>query len=267
MVTRGRVTVGKMNFLRLRWQLLVTACFASCCFGQFLPVHGHRLFLQCAGSAPGPTVILVAGAGGTTHSWSRVQPRVAEFARVCSYDRAGLGKSSPSPQAQSAGQIVDDLAGLLAAVSLSPPYVLVGHSIGGIYIRQFEQRYPAQVTGMILVDSSHEEQIWRFAKDDPASLAEYPDWRDTAVMRSKGYLPPEERLQWHFHKSLIVLEHGIPPEPVWHQLQQDLASRSPQGKLIVAKQSRHYIQEQDPELVIQSIRGILARIASQEHPQ
>ena len=229
------------------------------CRGQELvPVNGHTLFLDCQGTASGPTVILLAGGGGTTSTWDKVQPEIAAFARVCSYDRAGLGRSSPIREEQSADQIIDDLAALLTQAHLPPPYVLVGHSIGGLYARKFDERYDAKVAGMVLIDSSHEEQIWRFAKDEPEALSEYPKWKDAAAMASEGFLPPDERLQWHFSKPLIVLEHGIPPEPVWHAMQVDLASRSPKGKLITATQSSHYIQKLQPDLVIQSVRTVLS---------
>ena len=228
-------------------------------FGQEINVNGHQLFLSCDGSAPGPTVILMAGGGGTTTIWDKVQPGVSRFAKVCSYDRAGLGESSKIDHAQSVGQIADDLAALLKAAQVRPPYVMVGHSIGGIYVRKYDEEHDAEVAGMVLIDSSHEEQIWRFAKSEPEALAEYPDWKDRSAMSAQGFLPPEERLDWHFTKPLIVIEHGIPPEPVWHDMQEDLARRSPQGKLITATHNSHYIQKQNPELVIEAIRTVLSQ--------
>jgi pimeloyl-ACP methyl ester carboxylesterase len=204
-------------------------------------------------------VILLAGGGGTTSTWDKVQPQISTIAKVCSYDRAGLGKSSAVEKAQSVDEIVDDLEALLKIAHIRPPYVLVGHSIGGLYARKFDERHDAEVAGMVLVDSSHEEQIWRFAKGEPGALAEYPDWKNSAAMSTQGFLPPEKHLQWHFAKPLIVLEHGIPPEPVWHAMQEDLASRSPEGKLITAKESSHYIQKLQPQLVIDSIRAIVSR--------
>jgi pimeloyl-ACP methyl ester carboxylesterase len=150
----------------------------------------------------------MAGGGGTTGTWDKVQTPISTFAKVCSYDRAGFGKSSAISEAQSADQIADDLEALLKTAHVPPPYVLVGHSIGGLYIRKFDERFDSQVAGMVLVDSSHEEQIWRFAKDEPEALKEYPDWKDIAAMSAQGFLPPGKRLQWHFAKPLIV---GVDP--------------------------------------------------------
>ena len=258
-VTDWEFSIRYMRNRFLKMLLLAAAVLniSVLCCGQEILANGHKLFLKCNGSAPGPTVILVAGAGGTTDTWKRVQPQIADFAKVCSYDRTGLGRSEKLSYTQSADQIVDDLAILLQVARVNPPYILVGHSIGGIYVRKYDQRYDSYISGMLLIDSSHKEQIWRFAMGDPQVLAdEFPNWRNTTAMQAIGYLPPEHRLQWHFSKPLIVLEHGIPSEPVWHQMQQDLARRSPQGKLITAKQSRHYIQEQQPELVIESVLEI-----------
>jgi len=227
--------------------------------------NGHKLFLDCRGFASGPTVILLAGGGGTTNTWDKVQPQVAAFARVCSYDRAGLGKSSSIHEPQSADEIVGDLAALLLAAHLPEPYILVGHSIGGLYARKFDERFDPLVAGMVLVDSAHEEQIWRFAKGEPDALAEYPDWKNSTAMSKQGFLPPEEHLQWHFTKPLIVLEHGVPPEPVWHAMQQDLACRAVEGSLIQATQSSHYIQKLQPDLVIESIQAVLSRLGMHEY--
>jgi thioesterase domain-containing protein len=226
---------------------------------EMVPVHGHQLFLICEGPSAGPTVILMAGGGGTMKIWDKVQPQVATFARVCSYDRAGLGESSAIKEPQSAAEIADDLAVLLETAHVPTPYILVGHSIGGIYVREYDKQEDSKVSAMVLIDSSHEEQIWRFAKTMPEALSEYPQWRDTKAMSAQGFLPPDEHLDWHFSKPLIVLEKGIPPEPVWHEMQEDLAKRSPEGKLVIATHSRHYIQKDDPEMVIGSIRTVLAQ--------
>jgi thioesterase domain-containing protein len=248
---KGRIGIALAKLLA------VFAAFSLTLSAQQFSVNGHKLFLQCGASTSLPTVILVAGAGGTTETWDKVQPQISSFARVCSYDRAGLGKSEKLDHVQSAEQIVDDLAALLKAAHIPPPYVLVGHSIGGIYVRKFDQRYDSLVAGIVLIDSSHEEQIWRFAKDEPQVVKdEFPNWRDTAAIEAEGFLAPQQRLSWHFSKQLVVLEHGIPPEPVWHAMQEDLASRSPQGKLITAEHSSHYIQKLQPELVIQSVREV-----------
>jgi pimeloyl-ACP methyl ester carboxylesterase len=118
------------------------------------------LNLDCSGSGT-PTVILDSGLGVPAVGWKFVQTEVAKFARVCSYDRAGYGWSSPGPMPRTSLQIVKELHSLLAAAGEKPPYVLVGHSFGGYNVRVYTGQYPAEVTAMVLVDASHEDQEQR----------------------------------------------------------------------------------------------------------
>jgi len=136
--------------------------------GQMVDVGGYRLHINCQGiPVPGrPTVVMEGGNAESCLTWALVQPEVARFTRACTYDRAGLGWSERSPKPRTATNIVEELHTLLATVGEEPPYVLVGHSIGGMFVRLYAHRYPDQVTGMVLVDAAHEEQYMRF----PASL-------------------------------------------------------------------------------------------------
>jgi pimeloyl-ACP methyl ester carboxylesterase len=130
--------------------------------GQLVDVGaGRRLHLYCVG-AGSPTVVLEAGGGNPWLAWYKVQPRVAQFARVCSYDRAGLGWSDPSPNRPTAKQIASDLHTLLRNAGIDGPFVLVGHSLGGMYVRMFANQYPGDVVGLVLVDSSYPNQDERF---------------------------------------------------------------------------------------------------------
>ena len=129
--------------------------------GRLVDVGGYRLHLYCTG-AGSPTVILEAGGGNPWLSWYKVQPQVAAFTRVCSYDRAGLGWSDPSPRPRTAMVIAEELHTLLHNAGIPGPFVLVGHSLGGMDARMFANRYPSEVAGMVLVDSSHPDQEERF---------------------------------------------------------------------------------------------------------
>jgi hypothetical protein len=235
-------------------------------FSQTFSANGHQLYLHCEGKSGVPTVILIAGGGGATDTWDKVQTPISQFTRVCSYDRLGLGRSDPLQPGnqQTVAQIVSDLEALLRAGGISPPYLLVGHSIGRLYARAFDEQFDSQVTGMVLLDSSHEEQIWRFAQSEPDALKEYPRWQDQQYMVSQGFLPPGEHLTWHFSKPLIVIEHGMPLEPVWHSMQLDLASRSSRSRFITAIHSSHYIQRLQPQLVIDAVHSMES--AEPRHP-
>lgn len=122
---------------------------------------GRRLNLHDTGEGP-VTVVLAHGFGGRTLSWHKVQPAVAEFARVIAYDRAGFGFSDPGPMPRTVSRSVADLRAALAAHGAAPPYLLVGHSAGSLDVRYFAYRYPQEVAGIVISDGSSEGQRERF---------------------------------------------------------------------------------------------------------
>ncbi len=139
--------------------------------GQLVDVGGYKLHIACQGSGAGPTVILEAGTGATSLDWALVQPQVSTFAKVCSYDRAGIGWSDASPKPRSIPIMVAELHALLERTKLKGPFVLVGHSIGGIVSRQYAALYPSEVTGLVLVDSAYENQFRRYPEPVVTSTA------------------------------------------------------------------------------------------------
>src|SRR5215471_422569 len=124
--------------------------------GKVIDIGGYRLHLNCSGNK-GPTVVLIAGAGDFSFDWSLVQPKIGEFARVCSYDRAGFAWSDPGPTPRTMKQEAFELHLLLAAAGIKGPYLLVGHSLGGLIARVYFDQYPQEVAGIVLVDSTHED--------------------------------------------------------------------------------------------------------------
>jgi pimeloyl-ACP methyl ester carboxylesterase len=137
--------------------------------GRRVDVGGYRLHLACVGERrPGtPTVVLESGSAGVgTIDWRPVQALIAPATRVCAYDRAGFGWSDPGPAPRTAGQVAAELHALLRGAGEEGPYVLAGHSLGGYFNRVYAGAYPGEVAGMVLVDTSHEDQ-W----GDPATQA------------------------------------------------------------------------------------------------
>jgi pimeloyl-ACP methyl ester carboxylesterase len=122
--------------------------------GQLVDVGGYRMHLDCVGEGS-PTVVLDSGLSDSSLSWYKVQPEVAQFTRVCSYDRAGLGWSEPSPYPRNSGVFAEELHTLLHNAKIDGPFVLVGHSMGGYDVRIFASRFPSEVVGLVLVDSAH----------------------------------------------------------------------------------------------------------------
>jgi pimeloyl-ACP methyl ester carboxylesterase len=135
---------------------------------RFNPMPGQRvelviggsplqMHIHCSGQGR-PVVVLDSGLGDSFLSWQKVQPEVAKFTEVCSYDRAGIGYSDPSPRQRTSRVIAEELDSLLRAARVPPPYVLVGHSMGGYDVRVFASLYRIEVAGLVLVDASHPDQ-------------------------------------------------------------------------------------------------------------
>jgi pimeloyl-ACP methyl ester carboxylesterase len=155
--------------------------------GQLVDVGGYRMHINCIGQG-NPTVILEAGLDDFSVLWELVQPEVAKFARVCAYDRAGYGWSEPSPYPRTTETVVKELHTLLLNAKVEKPYVLVGHSFGGALARLYTHDYPDEVTGMVLVDSAHDDLFariptWRKANEQMLGL-----FRTLALLSSVGIL-------------------------------------------------------------------------------
>jgi pimeloyl-ACP methyl ester carboxylesterase len=129
--------------------------------GKLIDLGGWRVHLNCTGKIERsqPTVIFESGAGSFSVDWALVQPKVARFARVCSYDRSGLGWSEEGPHPVTLHQNISELHALLEKANVPPPYILVGHSDGCMLARLYTFTYPAQVRGMVFVDSSFENSV------------------------------------------------------------------------------------------------------------
>jgi pimeloyl-ACP methyl ester carboxylesterase len=122
--------------------------------GNFARVGHHCLHYRCEGSGA-PAVVLEAGIAASSLSWTRVQPEVAQFTRACSYDRAGLAWSETAAAPRTLTALVSELRSLLRQAGIPPPYVLVGHSFGGIVIRAFARTHPDEIAGLVFVDTLH----------------------------------------------------------------------------------------------------------------
>jgi pimeloyl-ACP methyl ester carboxylesterase len=145
-------------------------------------VNGHLMHINCVGRGS-PTVILESGLGNMSADWANIQPEVAKTTRVCSYDRAGTGWSEPGPTPRDPKQIAHELHTLLGKAGIDGPYVLVGQSFGGLYVRMYADLYPKEIAGMVLVDSSHPD-MWTRMPPEVAAALRPPAWQ----MRAMAYL-------------------------------------------------------------------------------
>jgi pimeloyl-ACP methyl ester carboxylesterase len=284
-----------------------TPVAASGDFAGLVDIGGRRLYLACKGSGT-PTVILEAGAGNNGGIWSEVDPQaatrtpvfdgVAEFTRVCAYDRPGTisgsgtvlrSRSDPAPMPRGAGEIVADLGGLLAAAGVRPPYVLVGHSFGGLVVRLLASALPPDdVVGLVLIDAAQEDfwtklktlltpEQWKdmMAPQAPPDLAGYRDLERLDVEASAAEMRKEAAARPLRPMPFIVLSRGrpyeLPPdaaaklpanfsadqETIWRSCQDRLAALVPGAKHVIAGKSEHYIETTQPDLVIDAVRQVV----------
>jgi pimeloyl-ACP methyl ester carboxylesterase len=217
-----------------------------------------------------------------------VQGEVAKTTRVCSYDRASVpgGASDPDPTSglRPASSLVADLHALLATASVPGPYVLVGHSIGGLIARLYASTYPDEVAGMVLVDATPEDNFARLEEIvGPDLWTAFTDQFEQAV--TQGVLEPVDledlAAQVKAARSatalpqmpLVVLSHTVPPdagplpdwpvaeeEQMWQELQDDLVGLVPDSRHIAAEGSGHYIQQERPDMVIAAIGEVVAAV-------
>jgi pimeloyl-ACP methyl ester carboxylesterase len=251
---------------------------------KLVDVGGRRLYIKCSGVTRKamPVVVMDAGMANTSDVWSLVQPKVGQFARACSYDRAGLGKSDRGPQARTSQDIVNDLHNLLAKAGIHPPYVLVGHSLGGMNARLYASTYPKEVVGMVLVDSTHEEENDRMVALLPQEILKKAKPEDMIIRSAEDIdfnksVAQVRAANWHRDIPLIVLTRGsatfnpndytVPSlapkfEEIRLELQKELVRRSSKGKQIIAEKSGHNIHRDQPELIIDAIREIMDEVKS-----
>ena len=204
--------------------------------GRLVNIAGRKMHIDCLGNAS-PTVILDSGLGDSYISWRKVQAPIAKFARVCSYDRAGLGYSDRVSELRTSKVIAQELHGLLQAAQIAPPYVLVGHSMGGYDVRLFASLYPSEVAGMVLVDASHPDQENRFP---PEMKNMEGSWQREAeflaytmplgIPRLMGFCdepPPERAADCNLHNAL----EGVAELKAFHQSAAEAASTGPFGDI------------------------------------
>jgi pimeloyl-ACP methyl ester carboxylesterase len=249
-------------------------------------IGGRRLAMRVQGDGT-PTVVLEMGLGCAGSMYDAIARKIATFARVVWYDRAGLGQSDPAPTPRTIRDLVLDLHALVQKAELSGPYVLAGHSMGGHVTRLYREWYPEEVAALVLIDASHEDQrehylaflpppqagelphlahlrhIWEFRWGDPNQNEEKIDnVANSALLHSCQSLDD---------LPLAVVSRGradrdtakYPPglieemEQLWRQMQRELMQLSSQSRHIIADHSGHMIHEDEPEVIIEAIRQMV----------
>jgi pimeloyl-ACP methyl ester carboxylesterase len=236
---------------------------------QKIDAGGHSLNMLIGGEGS-PTVIFEAGFGAGLTSWATVQSSAARFARTVSYDRAGLGQSEAGPKPRAAKQIAAELHSALQKAGIAPPYVLVGHSFGGIYARVFADLYPQEVVGMVLIDPSQEafddwtrthQEAQRSGRDEEMARGTQ-GLRDESAELSASYGQARAaKVPTGIPVILLTAtkDETMPAEvrKVWVQLHEDWIAKVPGGKHIVVENSGHFIQGEQPQVVVDAIKQVV----------
>jgi pimeloyl-ACP methyl ester carboxylesterase len=253
-------------------------------FSGWFDIGGRRLFLRCVGHGS-PTVVFE---GGLTTDWYQLQNQLAGFTRVCSYDHPNgpWSRSDPAPTPRTARYFVADLHALLRVARVPGPYVLAGHSNGGLFTQLYASTYPRQVAGLVLIDAVHPAyHPRRLAMLKPLLPPEvWEALRQDAMAVPHRLIDPERVDIWTSERQtrqalrqsplrpmpLVVLAHGHPEDPdapfvaqderLWRQLQRELADLVPGGRLVIATHSGHDIQHQQPELVLDAIGDVVQAV-------
>ena len=231
-------------------------------------VSHHQLHIEGSGA---PTVILEAGLGDTLAVWKDIQPRIATHcARTVSYTRAGYVGSDPANGPRDSATIVEELRAELDRRNIRPPYVLVGHSLGGLYMQYFARNYPAEVTGLLLVDSTHWDQHMVI---DTQANQQYLGQREVTlfmplIMRQEltdsmqageqvHSSPTPEPVRTIVLSSTVVPKKGTAESKARAaQLQDEIAADFPGSRHVFVTGAGHYIQRDKPEVVIDAAREL-----------
>lgn len=232
-------------------------------------IDNRQLYGQLTGDN-GPIVILDAGMGETSACWSSILPEIASFARVFTYDRAGLGRSDPAPTPRSCKDIISDLRFLVTSAHLPPPYILVAHSWSGINARYFANEYPDQVAGMILIDAVHEDKYKQFAKvlNEEQTVRMWsavmdPARNDEWIDRIASIEQVHANQRVHDFPLLILTRttDDDPQNQIETKLQSEFLKLSTNSKQCFSKFEDHYMHNKDPELVIDAIRHVVELVS------
>ncbi|MFZ5354070.1 MAG: alpha/beta fold hydrolase [Bacillota bacterium] len=237
-----------------------------------IDIGGYELFIRAEGNGK-PVVVFETGLNGDFAHWQNVAGEINKYTKTVIYDRAGIGLSDISPYERTSEVKARELHTLLQRANIKPPYILVGHSLGGHTVRIFAAKYPKEVAGIVLVDVSHEdadkkikplltaaqleeqmkfeEDINKTSKDGKIKDFEISDEQVRATRNSLRNIP----------LTVIAAREtiGYYPNNIWLDLQTDLASLSKNGKLIIAENSGHVIQADEPQVVIDAVLDMLKK--------
>lgn len=226
--------------------------------GRCVDVGGYQIYAKIAGQTDKPVVILDIGLGGDMSTWTTVVDQISKFARVIIYDRAGYGKSQrhPGTGPLTSEDSVNTLKVLLTKLNIKPPYFLIGHSLGGLNMQLFAQKYPKDIAGVVLSESSSRNQKFY----DPLPGKDEFYYREALGLDQSRF---QVKNAGDFPSvPLIVLtatDRGVMPsqEKEWQSWQKELVRLSPKGIQFYAWGSNHLIQKKQPQLIVDAVATLI----------
>ncbi|MCM2676878.1 alpha/beta fold hydrolase [Alkalicoccobacillus plakortidis] len=234
---------------------------------MFIEVNDFQLYAKLLGEKiDKSTVIMDAGYGDYSKTWKHIAPEISKLTEVLIYDRAGLGKSGISSKKRTSKEMVLELHELLSNMELKPPYILVGHSFGGINMRLFATEYPNEVNGLVLIDSTPENYKDKFLPTMPKEFQEAYQKQFTSESTYSEFMESLKQVKEARRKltvQLVVISAGKKDhyseasQELWNDMQKELLSLSTKSDFIIAEYSTHYVQSDKPEIVINAIKALV----------
>ncbi|WP_438825166.1 alpha/beta fold hydrolase [Bacillus sp. JJ1127] len=235
---------------------------------RHVQIDGFKLYTKILqGEKAKPVIIMDAGYGDYSKAWDEISKEIAEYGTVVLYDRAGLGKSEESSNRRISSEIAKELRALLDGLQLKPPYILVGHSYGGINARLFSSFYPEETLGIILIDSTPENYKEDFLPIMPFEFqkAYYKQFIYESTYEEFMYSLGEAKrcCKSMGNIPLVVVAAGKKAfyskeaQVKWLQLQKDILKLSTCHKFMIAPNSGHYIQRDEPKYVIDAVKWVI----------
>jgi pimeloyl-ACP methyl ester carboxylesterase len=263
--------------------------------GKFINLGMHVMYVDCLGEKS-PTVLIDVGLADSSANWYTLAKRLSKNVRTCVYDRAGYGWSDPGPGNRTTAQIVHELNMLTEFAEIPGPYVIVGHSFGGFTARYFASTYPDKTAGVVLIDSSHPDQIVRLAELDktnksaplkvsrrepaPDTMTEFEKrWfflnssrkatfaqmnelkgfkKSAHEVKNSAPFPDIPLAVLTRGKELLPVLHGVYLEQEWREMQKDLLNLSDKSWQVIVKDSGHNIYKDAPDEIIDNILKVVA---------
>jgi pimeloyl-ACP methyl ester carboxylesterase len=234
---------------------------------MLVQISGCKLYAKLVGENNGkPTVVMDAGYGDYSKAWDSVIEDLSMLSNVLIYDRAGLGKSATSSNPRTSREMVKELNELLIEAKIKPPYILVGHSFGGVNLRMFATEYQNEVRGLVLVDSTPEDYRERFLPTMSRDFQQAYNKQFIYEGKYDEFMESLKQLKDTRHKlniPLIVLSAGKKAhysresQELWNEMQREILEISSEGKLVIAENSAHYIQNDEPEVVVSAVKKLI----------